>query len=139
MKGLHIALMSACVLWTPRLYAANSCNTRDFVNLTGKASTTITFAPYAYTPKCVHVDPNTAVSFSGAFSQHPLRGGEIVNGTAVPDSTSPIASTSSGATVTFQISSPGVYGFYCAYHGVSFGMNGVVEVGNEIIFADGFE
>ena len=139
MKRLHLALISACLLWTPKIYAVNSCSTRDFVNLTGRASTTITFVPYAYSPKCVHVDLNTAVSFSGAFSQHPLRGGEIVNGTAVPDSTSPIASTGSGTIATFQITSPGVYGFYCAYHGVSFGMNGVVEVGNEIIFADGFE
>ena len=67
------------------------------------------------------------MTFSMAFTMHPLVGGEIVSGTPTPDPSSPITETSTGTTVTFTLTTAGQYGFYCGSHGV-FGMKGALFV-----------
>jgi plastocyanin len=89
---------------------------------------TVTFAPYQYTPKCIRIAAGETVTFSGAFAEHPLVGGEIMGFDAVPDPSSPITPTSSGSTKDVLFESGGTYPFYCDFHGVTQGMVGAVLV-----------
>jgi plastocyanin len=68
------------------------------------------------------------VSFSGAFEEHPLVGGEVVGFDAIPDPSSPITPTSTGTMKGVLFEDGGVYPFYCDFHGVTQGMVGAVLV-----------
>jgi len=135
--GFWLALCA--VLASPVAQAVNNCNSKDFTDLTAESSVDLTFTQLAYSTRCSRVNPGTMISFSGDFSSHPLRGGQIIDGTEVPDFGSPIPSVSVGTTTaSFLIAPAGVYGFYCAYHGL-FGESGVFDVGGEIVFSDSFD
>jgi plastocyanin len=97
----------------------------------GMANVTITFpnANSMYTPKCVKVHTGTTVTFSGGdFADHPLTGGIVVAGSAMPASAGPFTpaiATGTSASVTPAV--PGSYPFYCNVHGSS-GMTGALFV-----------
>lgn len=80
-----------------------------------------------YSPPCIKISAGSQVSFSGEFTFHPLRGGEVVGMTLMPDANSPITDTNSGTSATFTFPSAGDFGFYCQVHG-PFGMAGAVFV-----------
>jgi len=97
-----------------------------------------------YSPNCIAVSPTTSIQFvpvAGTnFGGHPLVAGSVSGGTKFPDATSPITNQSSGTSqAAFTIATPGVYGFYCNFHAVSFDMNGAIVVLSDDIFANGFE
>jgi plastocyanin len=94
----------------------------------------VTFVCCAYTPPCSLIDAGQTVTFSGSFSSHPLRGGEVVAGVPQPQAGNPIPDVNSGTIFDVTFPDPGAWGFYCDAH---FGfMYGAVFVA---IFADGFE
>lgn len=80
-----------------------------------------------YEPGCLRIAAGQSVTFSSDFLSHPLIGGTLVAGGGVPDPTSPIASTTSGATATFTFPTAGVYPFYCTLHAAD-GMGGAIYV-----------
>ena len=99
------------------------------------ASREITFVFPAYSPPCVVVRLGQSVTFSGAFSGHPLAPGTVDGMTITPDPESSIVATTSGSSTSFEFLIPGVDPFYCQAHFTS-GMYGAVFVA---LFADGFE
>jgi plastocyanin len=98
-----------------------------------------------YSPNCITVAPTTSIQFvpvAGTnFGGHPLVAGSVSGGVKTPDNVSPITNKNSGATQpAFTISTPGIYGYYCDFHAVSFDMNGaIVVLDPDPIFADDFE
>lgn len=94
---------------------------------TGKATFTIKFKDFEYTPKCIVVDKGTTVTFSGDFANHPLVPGEFIEGTQNPDPSSPIKETDTGMEASFTLGEVGTYPYYCGFHS-SLGMYGVVFV-----------
>ena len=97
----------------------NGCTT--FTDFTADGGT-ITFpngaSPAQYSPNCVQIKVHQSVTWTGAFTSHPLipKGG---------DAPSPITSTSSGTTKSFTFDNAGTFGFGCSIHG---SMQGAVEV-----------
>jgi len=90
-------------------------------------STTIEFGGSLgtrFSPNCLIVHTGTIVTFSGAFSEHPLRPSERATGP------SPIIATSQGTVQQFAFTAAGFYPYYCARHGDDGGggMSGVIEV-----------
>ncbi|WCB92621.1 hypothetical protein DSM104299_01318 [Baekduia alba] len=85
------------------------------------ADQTITFptgaAAGAYAPADVHVDPGDAVTFNGAFANHPLvwNGGEF-------------ATQNAGMTMSFTFGAPGLHRFHCQIHA---SMVGSVDVAGD--------
>lgn len=78
------------------------------------AGTSIAFtAGFAYTPKCLKITHGESVTFNGSFSSHPLASslnrGDTTN--------NPIQNTGTGDTATFTFPTPGVYAYFCAFHG----------------------
>ena len=134
--GVWLALCA--LLASPVAQAVNHCNTKDFTDLTADSSVYVTFTAFAYSPRCSRVTPGTTITFSGDFFSHPLQGGQIIDGTAVPDPGSPIPSVSVGNTSASFVVPNGVYGFYCAVHGPA-GESGVFDAGGEIVFSDSFD
>lgn len=67
------------------------------------------FNPVQFSPNCVQIKAGQSVTWNVDFAAHPLAasGG---------DSPSPIATTSSGTTVTFAFPSAGVFGYHCLAH-----------------------
>lgn len=100
----------------------NGCTAADFV-----AATTIAFPGVAYDPPCVKVSAGDTVTWNGDFSFHPLRGGEVVDGTATPDTGSPIVAVDTGMTADVTFPTAGTFPFYCNVH-FSVGMMGAVLV-----------
>jgi plastocyanin len=97
----------------------------------------IDFVCCSYTPACVKIEAGETVTFSGAFSSHPLRPGFTEGGPPAADPGSPILATSAGSTpVTFTFAEAGVDPFYCNNHFNLTSMYGAVFV---VLFADGFE
>ncbi|HVY48308.1 MAG TPA: hypothetical protein VHB21_20615 [Minicystis sp.] len=100
----------------------------------GGATATITFAFPTYTPRCTKVhtgNSGATVTFTGDFLSHPLAAGEIRSSTACPadPNADPLSfSSPSETTHDFVLTTPGTYPFYCANHGPSFDMDGVVFV-----------
>jgi plastocyanin len=93
--------------------------------MTGSTTVTITFpmgVNLVYTPNCIKVKTGTMVTFSGAFANHPLAGG---NNPPTVDTTSPITATSTGTTASFNIANAGSFGFFCENHFAS-GMKGAI-------------
>lgn len=105
----------------------NGCTLATATDRTGMGTTSISFASFAYTPPCTKVSVDTAVTFAGTFSAHPLAAGTIAGGNPTPDPTSPIQATSTGTTATFSFSTAGTYPFYCSSH-FGGGMYGAIFV-----------
>jgi plastocyanin len=96
----------------------HGCNVGNAVDLRMvTADRTVTFAPYAYTPKCIRIREGENVTFSGSFEDHPLAGGQIVGMNEVPDDASPIGVTASGATKDIPFPASGTYPYFCVNHG----------------------
>ena len=111
----------------------NGCAAKDFEDLTGETSVTITAnSPWVNTPTphnaCIGVSSGTEVIWEGNFDEHPLVGG--VNGTE--DSSSPItlagASGTDPVAVTFVNATDtiDVEGYFCTVHPTT--MGGVIAV-----------
>jgi plastocyanin len=66
-------------------------------------------APAQYSPSCMTIKVGQTVTWSGAFSLHPL---EPAGG----DASTPIALSASGTSVSFTFAAPGTFGFNCANH-----------------------
>jgi plastocyanin len=99
---------------------------------TGEAAVSIAFGgtllKAAYAPRCLRVSAGTEVTFVGEFIHHPLAGGEVLDGIATLDPTSPFSpTTSDGDSKSFVLDTPGTFGFYCTIH-VEIGMFGAVFV-----------
>jgi len=109
----------------------NDCTPGTATSMTGMANVMITFpnANTTFMPNCVKVHTNTTVTFSGGdFADHPLTGGIVVAGTAMPASTGPFTpATTVGTSASFTLATPGSYPFYCNVHGTS-GMAGALFV-----------
>ena len=108
----------------------NGCTPATATDLSGMATPTVTFGGaggLAYTPRCSKINAGQAVTFSGMFTAHPLRGGTVVGGVPTLDPSSPITATDTGTSATIAFPTAGVYGFYCNLHG-SGGMNGAIYV-----------
>jgi plastocyanin len=111
------------------------------VDLRGRPSVTVAFGGvfgFAYSPACIRIVAGTAVTFSGNFAPHPLRAGTADGGIPIPDPTSPIQSTDTGTTATFNFPSSGEFGYYCNAHWPD-AMYGGILVEPDLIFGDGFE
>jgi plastocyanin len=106
----------------------NGCDATNTTDLTGLATTTVTFSGTTYNPPCIRVKVGTTVTFSGSFSAHPLVGGEFKNGMEIPAASGPfVPATNVGFAKTFQMSAAGTYPYYCDFHS-SAGMFGTVFV-----------
>lgn len=100
----------------------NGCTPADFV-----AATTISFPAVAYDPPCVKISAGDTITWNGNFAFHPLRGGEVVDGVATPDTSSPIVAVDTGMTADVTFPAAGTFPFYCNIH-FSVGMTGAVLV-----------
>lgn len=107
----------------------NGCDPAALVDRTKDAAVEITFGEavgFKYSPPCIKVKTGTMVTFKGSTLVHPLAGGEVVNGTATVDKQSPIKSTSvAAASVSFTLSPPGSYPYFCTDHYAG-GMQGLI-------------
>jgi plastocyanin len=65
-----------------------------------------------YSPNCVKIKVGQSVTWNSGFATHPL-------GASGGDSPSPIATTSTGTTVSFSFPNAGTYGFACGIHPLS--------------------
>ena len=99
----------------------NGCDPATAEDHTTEPSVTITFGGLAYTPACIRIAAGSSVTFSGAFSSHPLAAGED----GVKDASSPIAETATGTTATFMFPNAGAFPYFCTLHHAS-GMEGAV-------------
>ena len=90
---------------------------------TGTGGVDISFpftpTPAQYTQRCAKVKVGSSVTFAGSFANHPLE----ANG---GDKPSPIASTNTGAVLTFTVPNAGTFGYQCAFHPGS--MFGAIQV-----------
>ena len=77
-----------------------------------------------YSPKCLKIQKDKAVTWNGTFSSHPLK--PACN----PATGGTIPSTATGTTTSVTFTAPGFYGYYCNFHGspTGTGMSGVIEV-----------
>jgi len=109
----------------------NACNPNSATDMRGQPAVTVHFGGalgFRYDPACFEVSPGTQVTFSGAFDQHPLVGGEISGGEMMPDPSSPFdGPTSTGTSKTFMLPVAGTFPFYCNIHGL-IGMKGTAFV-----------
>ncbi|APR81568.1 Halocyanin [Minicystis rosea] len=104
----------------------NGCELATAEDHTTDASVTIEFGGThgnTYAPACIKIAQGTSVTFSGAFTTHPLQGGNA----GTPDATSPITSTTTGTTASFTFADAGSFPYYCTAHFGS-GMQGAVFV-----------
>lgn len=107
----------------------NGCDTAAFVDRTATtAIRTVGFGNpgFTYSPKCILIAAGQSVTFSGAFTSHPLRPGVGANA-AAGSPNNPIMSTSTGTSAMFTFPAAGTYPYNCSTHDGS-GMNGVVRV-----------
>lgn len=105
----------------------NGCTLATATDRTGMGATTVTFTSFSYTPPCTKVSVDTAVTFAGTFSAHPLAAGTIAGGSPTPDPGSPIQGTTAGTTATFSFPTAGTYPYYCTSH-FGGGMYGAIFV-----------
>jgi len=96
----------------------NGCDRASASELAG-ASVRLRFGGVlgsAYQTQCVAVSVGTELTFVGNFEQHPLKPGRIVGDEVLVAANNPIRPTSEGSEITFLISNPGTYGFFCDKH-----------------------
>jgi plastocyanin len=113
--------------------AIHGCDPAMLTDLTAEDAVTIGYgyidSAFIYDPKCIHVCAGTEITFDalddGNFQIHPLQGG--VNPTPDPASPIPTKSDAASTSVTFTITEPGSYGYYCVAH-ASVGMAGAIYV-----------
>jgi plastocyanin len=124
--------------------AVNGCGLGSsvaVVDLRGHPAVTVAFGGvfgFAYSPSCIRIVAGTAVTFSGNFAPHPLRAGTVDGGFPNPDPNSPIQSTDTGTTATFNFLNVGEFGYYCNAHWLD-AMYGGILVEPDLVFGDGFE
>jgi plastocyanin len=94
----------------------NGCTDADFTSndLTDPGAAREIFfpktaAPAQYSPRCIMIQAGQSVTWSGAFSSHPL---EPAGG----DPGTPIKLTNSGTSQSFTFSTAGTFGFDCQFH-----------------------
>jgi plastocyanin len=75
-----------------------------------------------YSPKCLRIKAGQSITFSGAFTSHPLD--QACGPVDV------ITATDTGSTASFTFSATGRYGYFCTVHGTSTGtgMAGAINV-----------
>ena len=73
----------------------------------------------------LQVKKNSMVTFSGAFSNHPLHPG-VAGQAGTADN--PIKDTLSGTTMTFTFANVGTFGYWCGNHYASNQMYGAINV-----------
>ena len=115
---------------TASLQILNGCDLATASELAGE-NITIRFGGmlgFAYEPACVTVSVGTELMFVGNFAEHPLKPGRIVGDEIVVAAHNPIRPISVGSEVSFFISDPGTYGFFCDKH-VHEEMQGAVFAG----------
>jgi plastocyanin len=93
--------------------AIEPCQTEDAY----MAGTTINVAPatFKYAPACLKVAKGATVKFTSDFAMHPLEPSKTRGNTA----DNPIMKTTTGTEASFTFSKPGIYGYFCGFHGVS--------------------
>lgn len=84
-----------------------------------RAITAVFSGGFVYSPKCLKIKAGQAVTYSMAFSTHPL--------VADCQDHASLTNTSSGSSAAFSFPYPGYYGFHCAVHGPG-GMSGSIWV-----------
>jgi plastocyanin len=70
-------------------------------------------ATFKYTPACLKVARGTAVKFVADFNMHPLEPSASRGNTT----DNPITKTTTGTEATFTFAKPGVYAYFCGFHG----------------------
>jgi plastocyanin len=83
-------------------------------------TSTITFADFAYSPKCAQVRAGSSVTFEGDFTRHPL------SETCGPVGAIPPTATGTSLSVTFT--TIGIYGYQCDAHHATEDMVGAIQV-----------
>jgi plastocyanin len=79
-----------------------------------------------YQPACVRIGVNQSVTFMGDFSMHPLHQYPTdVTGSPLPPNGAPLSDA--GASVTYQFTQAGTFGYSCSTHEGT-GMVGAVDV-----------
>lgn len=81
---------------------------------------------FAFAPKCLTIAAGQDVTWTGAFSSHPLTRG-LPGNTSGGAAGNPIPTTTTGTTVTVRFPRPGTYPYVCGTHAF-LGMTGVVVV-----------
>ncbi|MGC4119660.1 MAG: hypothetical protein QM765_34835 [Myxococcales bacterium] len=107
------AALSAPDASSANLCAAAFAGCTTYQDATAGGPQTISFAPVAYSPKCLKVAAGQTVTFSGSFSFHPL--------SQACGPADVITDTSSGTSKSFVFAEPGTYGYYCTAHGSAAG------------------
>lgn len=106
----------------------NGCDPSKAEDQTSESTAMVMFpvGGLNYSPACMKIKAGNKVMFMGDLAAHPLRAGEIKDGTPAPDASSPIKSTNAGMMVTFAFPTAGAYPYYCNVNEPS--MAGVVFV-----------
>ena len=105
----------------------NGCTEAEAMDMSGAANVTITDVSAWVVPHsaCIRVSANTAVTWEGNFTAHPLVGGV----TPMVDDASPITmidATSGTADASVTLETAGTYPYFCDIHLTS--MQGVIYV-----------
>ncbi len=140
---IALNLMLTILLWSPSVWALNSCQEGDFVDRTGRAEIGIAndnmSNPLLYRPRCVTISEGTLIRFRALpnFGMHPLFGGTVSGGQATIDPLSPIGSINSGEEAERLWFGNGEFPYFCDVHFGS-GMMGSIRVVPQL-FASGFD
>lgn len=124
---LPCAIAALCIAGCSRK-GASFCGTKAVVDDSSRSAVTIDFGGsvgLAYDPPCIRVKPGTAVTFSGNFAIHPLAGGDSP---PTVDTSSPIKETKGGSSMTFTLTKPGTYDYFCEAHYAPNRMEGMIVV-----------
>ena len=109
--------------------SVNGCDINTATDMGSAATITFANGNFTYAPKCIRVTANAVVTFSGNFTSHPLQGGQVVAGAAVPQTTGPFGTrTNTGTTMPFTMATAGTFPYYCEPHAVSRAMTGAIFV-----------
>jgi plastocyanin len=110
--------------------ATHGCTDDRFVDRSAgtDGGRTIVVAPgNRYDPPCLAIRVGQTVTFTGAFSAHPLAPGVAPRRSGAGATPSPIEMRSEGTVYRVQFPTPGNYPYYCVYHAGG-GMYGVIRV-----------
>jgi plastocyanin len=98
----------------------------------GATDTTVKFGVngLTYEPKCLRIKAGQTVTFEGSFANHNLKPAACNPASAGSGDAIPVVKT--GMTATAKFTKPGIYAYYCEFHGEPAGsdalMDGLVEV-----------